>query len=386
MERRARRKRGNAAVTAVSLATLLGFGAIAVDVSYIRVTNAQLQVALEAGVLGGSGYLDGTVDGVDLAKTKTVQLVDANPVFGGLNVTTADVVLGHYDFSSDDPTFEVRSDPADDDDAREINALRLNLTHTGLRALLAGIAFGQHELSTAAMATAVRDLGGPAGAVDCYLPIIVPHCMFDENMEVNPPPIRAYVQTDSNDNSAWAAFDGSANMNSVNGLLRRTNCGAGAELGDEASLNNGVGNAMSTVGGILNGTDAVADPLPWPAEQFPAGPPSPRGGDENYSFATNHSHVSAANWGNVIGGPIALVDVGGTPGNCPANPKMVGGAKIMGFAYGYIYDSRGGSAHETGAWIQLDFVNEYKLGDRATGGGEAVGNVEYPPKPGVLIP
>lgn len=53
-------RRGNAAVVGLSLSALMGFGALMVDLGIQRVTDAQLQAAVEAGALGGASYLDRT--------------------------------------------------------------------------------------------------------------------------------------------------------------------------------------------------------------------------------------------------------------------------------------------------------------------------------------
>jgi hypothetical protein len=74
--------------------------------------------------------------------------------------------------------------------------------------------------------------------------------------------------------------------------------------------------------------------------------------------------VRTGNWGNAIGGPIAIVDAG-----CP-NPSFVGNPPITGIGYGFIYDVDSHGVDQN-IWVQVDFVNPYDVfgdvDDGATG-------------------
>lgn len=94
-------RRGNVAITALSLSGLLGFSALAIDLGYVRVVNIQLQTALEAGVLGGTAYLDGTVDGANLAHSKAIELAGLNPILGGQALDANAFQLGTWSEADD---------------------------------------------------------------------------------------------------------------------------------------------------------------------------------------------------------------------------------------------------------------------------------------------
>src|SRR5690606_23630301 len=95
--RRAGRRRANAAVTALSLGVLLGFGALAVDIAWVRAIGAQLEAATDAGALAGASQLDGTPEGLERAIALAVDVANANPVAVPVRFGPEHVELGRWD-------------------------------------------------------------------------------------------------------------------------------------------------------------------------------------------------------------------------------------------------------------------------------------------------
>lgn len=354
-----RTRRANIAVTALSLGIVLGFGALAVDIAYVRVANAQLQSAVDSAVLAAAGRLDGTADGVDAARQLAVDIVALNVVVGGHTLDPDDLLFGHAD---EDGAFV----PLGAADADQINAVRVDANHKGLNAVLAGAAFGKNKLTTAARAMAVRPVGGPASAVDCYLPIVLPDCHFDPNATTNPGPEYITPKNDNDDNMAWATHVG-GNANAVKSHLQNEFCTDTIGIGDDMHLTNGsLATALQTVADLLNdtGSDIGGD---WPLENFPDGVPDER---------LPGSMVDDSSWGRVLGGPIAIV----TGFDCN-NPKFNKAHEIVGFTWGFIYDVHKHKG-DMGMMLQLDFVNEY---DAGSGVGGDMGNIITPNGPPRLV-
>lgn len=365
-----RTRRANAAITALSLGVVLGFGALAVDVAYVRVANAQLQSAIDAATLAAAGRLDGTEAGLAAARQVAAEIVALNPTLGSYTLDPDAIVFGRWA----DGAFV----PLSDSDAADINAVRIEADHGGLSAILAGAAFGRSEHATRARALAARPVGGPASEVECYLPFALPDCAYQHNATTNPPPLRVTFGNDKEDNIGWA-HKTNANKTNIENQLNGF-CTEPIEVGGTLNMNNGqisnqithVADIINTAKEVLNSGEAGAA-QDWPYDTFPEGPPRYGGA---HTFGTD-SLVKPGAWGTVIAGPIAIVDA---PCN---NPKFNKNAVIKGFTYGIVYDVRQGNAHEAGFMIQLDFVNEYGFGTKTD--PTAPGNVIVKDGPPILL-
>lgn len=360
----ARGRRGNAAVLGISLIGLLGFGALAVDMGWERVANAQLAAALDAATLGGVAYLDGTVEGVELAMERAVWIGNLNPVFVGFEITADDLVPGRYD--PDARTFT----PLGLDDADQINALRASDRIERFQSILAGAAFGVDSLSTSGVSLAFRPVGGVASEVPCFLPLALPTCMFPDTPIANPEPFHAVFGNNTTDNIAWA-FPGNVNAKTLRDHLE-DGCSAGSlSVSQNINLTNGVvSSAVDTMGQVLNGHKGSAEP--WDDENL--GPMYKR--KKPHAFPKGQSLVNDSAWGNVLQGPVAMVDLGGEPGSCAGAANFTGTHQVKGFTWGVIYDVQAGNAQEKGFMIQFDFVTERELGLNAH--PDAIGNVTAP--------
>jgi len=366
-----RTRRANAAITALSLGVVLGFGALAIDIAYVRVANAQLQSAIDAATLAAAARLDGTEAGLTAAQVVATEIVSLNPVLGGYTLEPDDITFGRW-------TTDGAFSPLTASDVADINAVRIDADHGGIGAILAGVAFGRSNLSTNARALAARPVGGTASAVECYLPLALPDCAYQQNPTTNPDPIYVTFGNDKEDSIGWAHHT-NANAANVRAQLDGF-CTSTLEVGGQMNVNNGqISTEISHVAEIINAAkDAINSgdngaAQSWPYDNFPAGPPLK--GLPPHAF--DHADSLVTNWGTVLAGPIAIVDM-----PCD-NPKFKGNVTIKGFTYGLIYDVRQGNAHTAGFMMQLDFINEYGFGTDSD--PEAEGNVILADGPPVLV-
>lgn len=400
-------RRGNVAVVALGLGMVLGFGALAVDISLQRVTDVQVQAAIEAAALAGAAALDRTVSGFDRAREQAIEVARLNGVAGSWDLSVDDIELGIYDvearqFEPVDTSVLVTGD----DLVLQINAVRIQTTHDGIAAVL-GRSLGVDRLSTTNAALAMRpNQGGAAKSVACFLPLAIPECEFLDWMtgvqDENPKPQRYnHNETANIDNIAWALPDGGpVGMKHIEEAFVGTVCHDGLlSTGEtiELKLNNGQGNLYDLIASVLNGSGKGKYKIPpmepdvWdervadrPARDGESANCPPglglNGGSCAPGAKTDSSLVTTDAWdaGAVIQGPIALVR---PPEGCVENINFVGKMEVSGFAWAMIYDvaDHGNSKN---IWIQLDFINERDFGSAVDPDG--IGNVTGLDKP-VLV-
>ena len=366
-------RRGNAAITVISMTALLGFGALVVDVGMVQVANAQLQAAVDAGALGGAGYLNRSVPGMYTARSKAVEIANMNVVPGGWTMTEDDVKIGIYDIDTATFTEVVEADFAVVDETL-VNAVQVDSTVSNLQAIFGNAAFQHSSFSTSAVALSYREpAAGPSGEMDCLLPFAIPDCEFldwqNGSMATNPDPYEFMMSNANSDNLGWGNPFTSPNTNEIKDAIDGTGCNDGTfvELDDQLHLSNGENtSATKYIGDVLNNKGNVA-PTQWPNQLLPPSVPMPRGG----AFANPETGKDASDvsmYGNVIQGPVALIEAN----NCTANYQFNGTATITGFAYAYVYDVRSKGSNKN-IRIQLDFLNEYDIGGAAS--EDAVGTV-----------
>lgn len=128
---------------------LVGFGALAVDVAWLRTTQAHLQDVTDAAALAGVSAL-GDADAV-LRRAQTVG--SANMVAGHtVRLTSTDVTIGTWSNGAFNP--DVNG-----------NAVRVSARQTGVASFLGGV-FGANTYQEGAMSIAAR-VGGSGGSFPC---------------------------------------------------------------------------------------------------------------------------------------------------------------------------------------------------------------------------
>lgn len=345
----ARRDRaGNAAFASLTILTLLGFGALAVDVGQARKAHAELQNTVDAAAHAAVLDLDFSTEGLESARTAAEEVAMLNTVDGvAVELSEGDVVFGSWD--DEEGVFTASSDP------EEIDAVVVS-HRIAVSAVFGLVAFGVETLSAGASGMAVVPAPEPASAVSCYLPIAVPYCRIDG------PGIFDFVASSNpNDTAGWAALPGADGTTPTADFLKRQLSGsqcADAEIGTAASVMNGTANSVTAAalerinGGPLRATSWTSGgltfepPDEWPAEEWPDRPA--------LSEQISRSGVSVAAYGSYgIAGPVMLVskdaDGDGEDDFCDDDdgdgiadrpPNWNGQVTLEGFAYAMIYDGR----------------------------------------------
>ncbi|NOY27933.1 MAG: hypothetical protein GXP62_18875 [Oligoflexia bacterium] len=177
------RRGSTTVIIATSFIMLAGFAAMAVDLGYARMVDAQLEVAADSGASGGAGFLDGTTAGVTKAHDAAIFYSAANTAYGQRvslspnqdNAATGDVVIGHIDL--DAMTFRPTVEPG------QANAVMVRAKQGSISASFSKIAFGRDTLSAGACSVAYEPAGLGAETVPYYLPLAVPDCAFSTSSD-----------------------------------------------------------------------------------------------------------------------------------------------------------------------------------------------------------
>ncbi len=164
---------------ALMLPVLLGFAALAVDVSYFWVVRSELQNAADAASLAAVRDLNGTPAKLPLARVSAfnygrLHLADARPVVLDLNVgndPTGDIVLGNWSFTSRTFTPAGALMPAYAINAVSVRTERSAADGSAVATFL-GRVFGRTAVDVVTSAVAVG--GSPNTA--CAAPLAVAEC------------------------------------------------------------------------------------------------------------------------------------------------------------------------------------------------------------------
>lgn len=323
--------------------TLLGFTALSVDIGLIRVAATEMQASLDSASLSGAGELDGTLGGIERARTTAFEIAALNLVLRNpVTLSDQNVEIGTYDAALD--TFTLFSAG---DDPLPVNAVRIVHVAPPLAPVLGGVAFGVRAYPLAGSTLAIRPrAAGPAGSSECFLPLAIPDChLAGVAPGTNPKPLTFTFNPSPTDSIAWGNPAANPNTSFISDQLADPCAGENVEVGDLMQVNEGVHNAANhTIADILNG--ASPDPTFWDNALYGAPP-----------LQDPSSAVSLATYGrNTLEGPIALVD-GGT--DCSA-VSFSAAMRVTGIGYAIIVDVVEAGADKK-IVVQLDLVNPHEV-------------------------
>jgi hypothetical protein len=348
-----RERRGNAIVVGLLFVTLLGFGALAIDVGLVRVGSAHLQHSLDSAAFSGVQQLDGTADGVDRAIATAIEIAAENPVLHtAVALADTDIVPGNWDPASQQFTAWDGVDPA------VVNALRIQTDELPVPAGLGAVAFARSTYAVEARAMAFRPwAAGPLSETPCYLPLAIPDCTVSGLPEgVNPPPMRFTFNPSPSDNVAWGLPGVNPNTADVRDHLAGQCSGRPVGIGDPLHVNEGLHNdALREVAQILNGEHGTDASL-WDLAAYGALPLR----DGQHANTLVESGVVPSRWGYTLEGPVPLV-AGGEDCSVPFTGTM----EITGFAWGIIYDVDLHGADKN-LFIQLDRTGTHETWGQTT--------------------
>lgn len=337
-----RRQRGNfAIITGVALAGILAMGALSIDSAYVFHVRQQAINAADAAAVAGATGLDGTEEGMTEALQRAQAIALANVAAGdSVVVEDADVTFGYWDD-------EVREFVASDV-PEEVNAISV-LARVPTGGLVGEVAFGRSIQQVSGQAVALSQ-EGPAGAVDCFLPIAIPSCLIEQasspdaaeqiDMVLNPP---------GADNVGWARPDGNPNASWVRDQIRDCEYAGEVELGDTVNLNNGVmSSALTELAQAVEDSDTTWSEGPWGA--MPA--------------QESRSAIGSGFYGNTWEAPALVFE---DDSYCGGGGSWTGTATLSGFVWVAVYDvvATGPASGKT-IKVRIDTTRTHNVG---TGSG-----------------
>jgi Flp pilus assembly protein TadG len=343
-------------ITALMMLVLLGFAALVVDLGNARVIRAQMQSVADAAALGSAPFLDGTDDGITNARQSAVDIATLNQVrtlgYVALDDNTAnnangDVVVGTWDGAAFTATTT----------ATDVNAIQVRVQNDAVGTYFAVGAFGQQTMAVGSGSIAqVQTQTFGAGEVDCYLPLALPDCIFDTYSDEDLEDLTFVLNPAGVDNTGWVSVGTTANANDIKDQLADCTNSGSASVEDDAYLNNGViSSAVTEVVTVLE--DSTSS---WDTGEYGAQP-------SQWSSST----LDAADYGNVIEGPVILFD--GGEEYCTSGGSWNGSHDITGFAWGVLFD-----VDNTGSASTKNIRMRISLGEHDMGtdlGGSNVGIV-----------
>ncbi len=337
-KRRRRRGGGFAIVVGLSLTVLISFAALAIDVSYLRLVDAQVQNATDAAAHAGVSQLDGTDEGLDLARSAAIEVAAMNLVAGDPLVLTDDqVVFGVWD--TDVGTFTASDDPS------EVNALDIQGSVADVSALVRGAAGWTGTVGASAATTAMQFWDG-ASEVDCYLPVVLPICLMDEYGTEEIMEVDLVFAPSTADNVGWGRGEGTPNANFVKSQVADCTQDGPLSTDDTVGMHEGVTTpGFKAIESAIEGSTTTWDTSTWGSL------PEPMEG----------STVASSAYGNTLEGPIPIVQ------HCD-DSSFTGTAEVEGFTWAVIFDVVAkGSASEKNIRVRIDTQNLHDFGTEIGG-------------------
>ena len=250
-------ERGAVAIlVALSLITLFGFAALAIDMGRFRVVSAELQNASDSGALAAAWELDATTTGMSAAQTKGIEFAEKHWADNDeiTDVTDDDVVLGVWTFG--DPGFFTAGGDPEDVNAVRVITYRNDVKGTAMVPWLGSVGgFGSGQEKREAVAVGL----GP-GCLNGF-PLTIPECAITDeagNLKCDGTEIK--LSNDIIDNGGLTSLntENAASVNYVKGLIdgygASTVCNT--SVADEIKVMNG--NPKQPVGKKIR--DKMLDP------------------------------------------------------------------------------------------------------------------------------
>jgi hypothetical protein len=250
-------QRGAAAVTSLLfLMIMIAFMAIAINAGLLMDTRTQLQVGSDSAALAAAGRLDGTTNGLTLARNAAVDYSNAHVAYGQSLIIdrVADVIYGRWHFSAGDCIasggtcvgFETFTDSFALANPSRVTAIRVRNgrdggTHNPVLSLPFGSFVGTPTASVRSAAVAV---GPGTGAVDCALPLGVAVCKIRPNQgsaDLNCTQPLTFTDANS-DEAGFVSFTSApANDNNAADFINAGLCAPGQIQAGQVRVQNGNG-------------------------------------------------------------------------------------------------------------------------------------------------
>lgn len=348
-------RRGNVVLlVALGLTVFLGITALVVDLGYAFAIKAELQAACDAGAHAGALQLDGTDEGVDVARDTAVTYAALNSAGGSPVIVEPwpspgeeGVEFGHWDLD--------RSEFTSTGDPEEINAVKVSALRSHLPTWFSLPAFGRRTLAAGAEAIAISQKEG-ASEVECFLPIAVASCLLEERYDTRSIALIDLALNPAGiDNVGWFRPGANPNASWLSSQFRVCQSDGTLAVGDDINLNNGV--ITSVLKDIADGI-ATSDTR-WQTSSWGPLPPQ-----------ASRSGVPTAKYGHTLEGPIVVFD---DDSYCSGKGgKWVETKQVAGFTWAAIFDAvTTGPASGKNIRVRLEAREGYDFGTE--GGGRDYG-------------
>ena len=208
--RRQRRRTGNVAMmTALMLTLMLGFAALAVDVSNKYRVRTESQSAVDAAALAGARELRGTAQAITTAQAQARVIGEQHYAYqANVKVPDSDIMVGRWDANLHDV---VAATPA------LSNAVKVTHTEPAVAHPFASALTGTTASTVAAHAVA---LGGGPGVAACGFPLALASCTLEGGAGGNNCGGCMKMASAPQDNVGWANFDGNTSVPAVSDALK----------------------------------------------------------------------------------------------------------------------------------------------------------------------
>lgn len=246
LRRAARRNRGNVAIlSALMLTMLLGFAALAVDLSNKYRVRAESQRAVDGAALSGARELDGTEAGMVSADAQARVVGEQHYAYASdISMSQGDIELGNWNLAT--RTFTTPALPAD------TNAVRVTYTEPEVAHPFAAPLTGTASSPVGASAIA---LGGGPSTVACGFPLALGSCTLQPQGGGTNCGGCLQLASAPDDNAGWSNFDGNTSNPAIAEAVLAAcyqdgepaldaagncanTCGAG-QVGDDMNVGNG---------------------------------------------------------------------------------------------------------------------------------------------------
>jgi len=268
----------------LSIPTIIGSGAVSVDLSYQKVARTELQAVADIAAMAGTDKLDGTDQGVVDARDSAMRAAHRNSVAGQLvSLSDKDLQLGAWD------TRVGQLDPNATSDL--VDSVQVRANRDDLRASFAELVYKNGRLAVSGASTGFNPDDDAPSQVGCYLPIAIPSCLFDRYTEYELNTMTLTVNSDRVDNAGWGRVGDLPNANWSRDQLWNCEQDGIISVDDEVGLQNGVvASALKEVGNVIKVSETSWDSDRWgPIPERMAG-----------------SELSASDYGRTLEGAIIV--------------------------------------------------------------------------------
>lgn len=201
---------------AVMLVVLIGFAALVIDIGKLYKTRNELQNASDSAAHAGATALDGTAQGIAVARERAKEYALLNNATGSaVAISDDDIDFGHWDVATGTFT-SLGPEPSD---PAAVNAVRVIDRREGATSVTLDLATLLGHPRANVHSDAIAIAGGPMS--ECGFPLVVPDCSLNQALEDGSCSHCMQYQDNNTDNAGWTSFDqGSVGGPTITALIK----------------------------------------------------------------------------------------------------------------------------------------------------------------------